>query len=260
MGAPDRTLFEKAVQLSKRGDHATAHKYMRQVLLEDPTYVPAWLWMSALVGDDIVQQRECLERALALDPQCEPARRGLEILRLRETVAGMVNRKSYKTETTRSQETTDYQTHQRQARKLGEYLVEQHLISEQQLAIALSEQQQLEEQNQGIRMPLGNILIKNGMLTPQKLATVLVAQQQDKLHGPEKQSPQYLGEYLVAKGIITAQQLEAVLAEQIRLQQQGTTILTGELLVYAGYISPEVLETVLAQQLNEVFNRFGFER
>ena len=43
-------------------------------VLEDPTYVPAWLRMAGLV-DDMDQQRECLERALTLDPNCAPARR-----------------------------------------------------------------------------------------------------------------------------------------------------------------------------------------
>jgi hypothetical protein len=86
-----------------------------------------------------------------------------------------------------------------------------------------------------------------------------VRQQQDKLHGSEKQSPQYVGEYLVARNIITPQQLENVLAEQMRLRQKGTSMLIGELLIHAGYVTREVLETVLEQQRNELFSRFGFE-
>ncbi len=251
MSSQDRTLFKQAVQLYKSGDRQTASKYMRQVLLEDPTYVPAWLWMSALV-DEEEQQRDCLERALAIDPTCEPAIRGLEILRLRQSAAKAMPEKA-QPPTPESE-----QTIQRQAGKLGDYLVEQGLLTKKQLEMALEEQRLFWKKTQGVRAPLGNILINNGILTPQMLATALVAQQQDKLHG-EKQLPQYVGEYLVARGIITPQQLEAVLAEQLRLRQKGTTMLLGELLVHAGHITREVLESVLEQQRDELFSRFGFE-
>jgi hypothetical protein len=148
---------------------------------------------------------------------------------------------------------------QRQARRLGEYLVEQGLISRKQLEEALEEQRLFWKKTQGVRAPLGNILINNGMLSPQTLATALVVQQQDRLHGLEKHSPQYIGEYLVSKGIISAPQLELVLAEQMRLRQRGTSMLIGELLIHAGYITRDVLENVLEQQREEIFSRFGFE-
>lgn len=248
----DRRLFQQAVQEYKKGNRAAANKYMRQALLEDSTYVPAWLWMSALV-DDIAQQRECLERALALDPSCEPAIRGLKILRLQESADALPEVEAQEKVSMSEGET------QRQARKLGEYLIEQGLITAKQLEQALEEQRTFWKKFQGVREPLGNILIKNGMLTPQMLATALVTQQQDKLRGLEKQLPQYLGEYLVSKGVITSQQLQAVLAEQLRLQQRGTSMLIGELLIHAGYVTRDVLEQVLEEQRDALFSRFGFE-
>jgi hypothetical protein len=242
---------------------------MRQALLEDPTYVPAWLWMSALV-DTVEQQRECLERALALDPNSEPAIRGLKILRLRETAEAKETAEARETaranaqnkqepdQLVEEQAMLDDET-QRQAGKLGEYLVEQGLITRKQLEMALEEQRMFWKKTQGVRAPLGNILINNGMLTPQMLATALVTQQQDKLHGRDKQSPQYIGEYLVSRSLISPQQLEVVLTEQLRLRQKGTTMLLGELLIHAGYITREALETILEQQRDELFSRFGFE-
>jgi hypothetical protein len=228
---------------------------MRQVLLEDPSYVPGWLWMSALVEDED-QQRQCLERALSIDANCEPAIRGLEILRLRQSaVRAEQQQMATAGNTTYESETTT----QRNAGKLGEYLVEQNLITRKQLDMALEEQRLFWKKSQGVRAPLGNILINNGILTPQMLATALVLQQQDKLHSEDKQSPQYVGEYLVSRGLITAQQLEAVLAEQIRLRQKGTTMLLGELLIHSGHITREALETVLEHQRDDLFNRFGFE-
>ncbi len=246
-------LFKQAIQAYNAGDHETARKYMRQVLLDDPSYVPGWLWMSALV-DDATRQRECLERALALDPQCEPARRGLRILRMQDTADTAAPGPPASMPIDPSQDPG-----QRQARRLGEYLVEQGLISKKQLEEALEEQRLFWKKTQGVRAPLGNILVSNGTLSPQTLATALVVQQQDRLHGMEKHSPQYIGEYLVSKGIISPQQLELVLAEQMRLRQRGTSMLIGELLIHAGYITRDVLENVLEQQREEIFSRFGFE-
>jgi hypothetical protein len=209
--------------------------------------------MSALV-DDPIRQRECLERALAIDPQCEPARRGLRILRIHDTAEATAAKPAYAHDTGPTEDPG-----QRQARRLGDYLVEQGLITKKQLEEALEEQRLFWKKTQGVRAPLGNILISNGTLSPQTLATALVVQQQDRLHGAEKHSPQYIGEYLVFKGIISPQQLELVLAEQIKLRQRGTSMLIGELLIHAGYVTREVLETVLEQQREEIFSRFGFE-
>ncbi len=290
MNGTEPTLFRQAVQLYRNGDRDTAQQYMRRVLLENPDYVPGWIWMSALV-DDETKQRECLERALTIDPQCEPAQRGLRILRLRQTAraveAAQVQETTPQDEITQNQHTspaqqvaqaasalkTDEQDEQvefdteqllanpelREAGRLGQYLVEQQFITARQLDEALEEQRLFWKKFQGVRAPLGNILINNGVLTPQMLATALVAQQHDRLHGKNKQSPQYIGEYLVAQGVITSKQLESVLAEQIRLRQRGTSLLIGELLIHAGYVTREVLEDVLEQQREELFSRFGFD-
>jgi tetratricopeptide (TPR) repeat protein len=255
MNTSERPQFQQAIRYYKQGDRETAQRFLRQVLLEDPTFVPAWLWMSAVV-DDLAQQRDCLERALAIDPQCEPAIRGLRILRLRETAQTLPTEEpvSVAVPTPHEEEIS-----RRQAGRLGEYLVEQGLITQKQLEMALEEQRLFWKKTQGVRAPLGNILINNGMLTPQMLATALVSQQRDKLQGKQRQSPQYVGEYLVARGIITPQQLENVLAEQMRLRQKGTSILIGELLIHAGYVTRQLLEEVLEEQRNELFSRFGFE-
>jgi hypothetical protein len=243
-------LFRQAIQVLKKGDRATARQLMRQVLLENPRYSPAWLWMSELV-DSIEQKRECLERTLALDPANEPARKGLELLRLQEVSETMP-------EPSPSDPQPSADTEQHQARRLGEYLIERQIITASQLEKALNEQRLVHSSLQGARVPLGDMLIKLGMLTPQMLATILVEQQQHRMGAVEGQSPEYLGEYLVTKGIITRRQLEMVLAEQIRQRQIGRKMLLGELLIRAGYITPGALESVLEQQRSDVFRRFGF--
>jgi hypothetical protein len=246
MSTTSQIRFQKALALYKAGDRHAAQKELRQVLLEDPRHVQAWLWMSELV-DTLAQQRDCLERALAIDPTCEPAIKGLEILRLREAMATMAQ-----------QPAAASAPGAQQGGKIGDYLVERGLITRQQLEDALHQQKEMLSRTQGIRVPLGNILIKQGWLTPQMLATVLINQQQDRLQQPSAE-PQYLGEYLVAHGLLNAHQLELALAEQARLQQTGQNILLGELLVYAGYITAASLEAILEQQRQTLFQRFGFD-
>lgn len=238
-------MFHEAVQTLKAGQREKARELLRQVLLENPNHARAWLWMSGLV-EKREQQKECLERALELEPGCEPAIKGLDFLRLQEFIEEMPAKGFPPAPTDPGQ---------RRARKLGEYLIERGLLSVAQLDYALSEQQKLQRGMQGIRVPLGDVLIKLDLLTPKMLASALIEQQQEKIESATG-TPEYLGEYLVAQGIITREQLSVVLAAQIQFRKQGRKMLLGELLIRAGYVSPSVLETVLEQQRADIFRRF----
>ena len=154
--------FQEAIQAARQGDRQLAFRLMRQALIENPGYVPAWLWMSRLV-DDRAQQRECLQRALALDPNCTAAYNELENLRLQEILA-----------TARSIVVAE---RTQEPRKIGAYLVEQGMITAAQLQEALAEQQA--SRNRGQRVPLGDVLLRRGWLSPPALAHALVRQQQD---------------------------------------------------------------------------------
>jgi hypothetical protein len=242
--------FQQAVQILKRGERENARRILRQILLDEPTYAPAWLWMSALV-EDSNQQRECLLRTLELDPDNESARKGLEILDLQTFVESIPPEQSELYPTVAPAP--------RQVRKLGEYLVGQGLITQEQLDEALETQRELQSSQQGIRVPLGDVLLKLNMLSPQLLATALVGQQQEKIEQFDNKTPEYLGEYLITRGIITQDQLKEVLAVQMKLRQKGKNMLLGELMVRAGYVTPTVLESVLNQQLDDIFNRFDDE-
>src|SRR5262245_9820823 len=117
-------LFRAAEEAAKRRDRTTAYNLMRQVLLENPTFVPAWVSMSMLV-DDLGQQRECLERALALDSEHKLARERLEQIRVRELLATVSRFDS---------------PPQPSAHRLGAYLVEDGVITPVQLQQVLAEQ------------------------------------------------------------------------------------------------------------------------
>jgi hypothetical protein len=68
--------FQRAIQAIRNGDRTTGRRLLAQVLRADGRNVPAWLWMSAAVEDDD-HRRDCLRRALAIDPDNEFARAGL---------------------------------------------------------------------------------------------------------------------------------------------------------------------------------------
>src|SRR5215211_5228678 len=124
-GEPNQ--FRAAEQAARRGQRETAYQLMCRALIENPNYVPAWLAMSALI-DDPARQRECLERALALDPHSEAARDGLETLRLKELLASV-----------HAPSLIDRGPAPRQ---IGAYLIEHGVISQEQLHDALREQRQ----------------------------------------------------------------------------------------------------------------------
>src|SRR5262245_784132 len=142
--------FEQAVLNVQRGDRVSGYQLLRQVLLADPSYAPAWFWMSRLV--EAGRARECLERALALDPSLKAARDALASLR------------AYEREPAQPRAAEPGRAPQR----LGAYLVERGVINKQQLELALVEQRA--GRTWGKRAPLGDILIGRGYLTPQALA------------------------------------------------------------------------------------------
>jgi hypothetical protein len=235
----DRELkqFEQAVLTVQRGDRASGYRLLRQVLLDDPSYAPAWFWMSRLV-DDTGRKRECLERALALDPSLKPARDALASLR------------------TQNQETALPRAAElgRGSQRLGAYLVERGLINRQQLELALVEQRA--GRTWGKRAPLGDILISRGYLTPQALASALLLQQRDRLQ-VRGARPERLGEYLVLGKLVTPEQLEAALAEQARLRQRRQFLVLGELLLRRGFLKPDALERALARQRQDAYGNLS---
>lgn len=197
-------------------------------MLANPSYAPAWFWMSRLV-DEPRRKRECLERALALDPQLAPARIALEQL-----------------DSAEAPERLPYA----EAHKLGAYLIERGLISPAQLELALLEQRS--SQRWGKRVPLGEILIRRGLISPQMLADTLMLQQRDRLR--VQQRPERLGEYLISGKYVSAEQLCAALAEQALLRQHGQHVVLGVLLLRCGVLSAEALERVLQRQRQDYFS------
>jgi hypothetical protein len=84
--------LDEAIQAIQYGDRALGIRLLAQALRADPQNVQAWLWMSE-VADTEEQRRECLHRAVAIDPLNRTARARLAQLDARATVRAAPQRK-----------------------------------------------------------------------------------------------------------------------------------------------------------------------
>jgi hypothetical protein len=73
------TLLEQAAEQYKNGDRAGAGMTLANLLRQEPGNARAWFALSACL-DENKKKRECLTRALALDPNYERAQKALEKL------------------------------------------------------------------------------------------------------------------------------------------------------------------------------------
>ena len=110
----EQTSLQQGIEAAQRGDRERAYQLIRQAILEDSQHAPAWYYMSFLL-DDVERQREYLEWALRLDPNYAEARTALDQLHIRHVLASA-----------RSIVAPEYRP---APRKIGDYLVDQGLIS-----------------------------------------------------------------------------------------------------------------------------------
>jgi tetratricopeptide (TPR) repeat protein len=242
----EQTSLQQGIEAAQRGDRERAYQLIRQSILEDSQHAPAWYYMSFLL-DDIERQREYLEWALKLDPNYTAAQDALEQLRVRQVVASA-----------RSIVAPEYRP---ALRKIGDYLVDQGLISAAQRDQALAELSTIAPRTKRRALEeakakhLGDILLAHGWLTPQQLAAALIRQQQDRSR--DGQRPERLGEYLIAASIVTSDQLGTALAEQSWLRMRGKHMRLGELMIRGGALAAATLSRVLEQQQQDFSSRYG---
>jgi hypothetical protein len=228
-------IFDASLQAFAQGDRATAFQLMRKVIVSDSRNATAWLWLSRMVETED-QQRECLERVIAIDPQHREAQSALEDLRLRKLVAGF--------------HAPVFEEKRIEPPKLGQALLAKGLLSDTHLQEALREQ--INDRNRGKKTMLGMILIKRKMLSPLALAGVLVEQQQSR------GNPDRLGDYLLIQKMITPERLQQAIAEHALACVYEKPIQLGELLVKRGYIRREDLNRALEEQRQDAYNRYYY--
>jgi len=76
-------LLCAGIAAARVGQRKHARDLLIRALKRDPRNTLAWLWLSGVV-DRPEEQRECLKRVLALDPQNQAARNGLALLQRQE--------------------------------------------------------------------------------------------------------------------------------------------------------------------------------
>jgi type IV pilus assembly protein PilB len=133
---------------------------------------------------------------------------------------------------------------QRRRKKLGEILISQGMITNENLVLALQEHKRT-------GMSLGSVLVKLGYISEDELTSVLGAQIQ-------LDQKKRIGEVLIDQGLITPEQLNAGLEEQKKSKLQ-----LGKCLVKLGFISEDKLVAVLSAQLDiqhVVLDNFTFNR
>jgi type IV pilus assembly protein PilB len=133
---------------------------------------------------------------------------------------------------------------QRRRKKLGEILIAQGLITNEQLVEAL-------QVHKRTGVSLGTVLVNLGYITDDDLTSVLGAQTQ-------LDQRKRIGEVLIDQGLITEDQLQLGLEEQ-----KKTRLQLGKCLVQLGYISDNKLVDVLSAQLDVqhvVLENFNFNR
>ena len=113
--------------------------------------------------------------------------------------------------------------------RLGQLLLKAVRITSDQLDIALREQRDSGE-------PLGEVLVRLGLLSKNELRAVLTFQRHQGGEGPVLERFR-LGEILVATEQISRRQLKDIIARQKISQKK-----IGELLVEAGYAQPRQID------------------
>ena len=68
--------LQQAIAAIKAGDKATGQRLLVDFLKGDQHNEAAWLWMAATF-DDAEKRRRCLQTVLEINPDSEPAKRGL---------------------------------------------------------------------------------------------------------------------------------------------------------------------------------------
>lgn len=75
----EQQALRRAREALQRGECTAGQGFLYRAIQANPRSIPAWLWLSAIVGDP-ARERDCLVRVLRIDPQNETAQRRLSRL------------------------------------------------------------------------------------------------------------------------------------------------------------------------------------
>lgn len=229
---------------------------LRAHLIEGYQCLDTWLALSRLVSDP-QQRRDCLERASVLAPENEQIQEAyLEAVLAVDPDNRSAQNRLNEIHTLRllSDVKTSHFHEQPRARLIGDILVSNGAIKPEELRAVLK------TQSNGAAMTadrrLGQLLLRNNLITPSKLAHALIMQQQERSR--LRIAPQVLGEYLVEQGYVSPQQLEQALAEQLRLDQKGHHLSLGQILVRLNVITQPLIDKAAKEHERAFWAKYGY--
>ena len=103
---------------------------------------------------------------------------------------------------------------------------------------------------------LGEIMLRQGILTREQIAKILAVQQANRRREDEitrlAVEDVLFGQIALKHKWINVEQLHACLREQAMLESQGKGSRLGQILVTKGYLKPEQVRTLLNKQFKEI--------
>jgi tetratricopeptide (TPR) repeat protein len=225
--------LQAGIAATRAGNKEQARACFIRALKHEPTNETAWLWLSHVMPT-VEQALRCIDHLLTINPHHKQALEARDVLNIRlllEEAAVL-----------RPQSPPPPSTPQRRY-MLGEALVEARVLTQQQLAQALKEQQRLARKKKPLR--LGEVLLRMKLVRPEQIEAAIAAQI-ETLPTTEGATI-YLGEYLVRRGLVTRAQLHQGLAQQNELKRKGQAMLLGDVLVRCGYLAREQLNHAIVE-------------
>lgn len=233
------TTFQTALASFSPVERTALCSTMLDVMRVNPELPEAWLYLG-LCSETPAQKRECLERALRMDPLNPTTHAALNDIQAQEAAAMRSLLSGCRP--------LAAPAHTFSSKHLGLYLQEQG-VHEEYIQQALRIQRAAPIS--GRRPLLGEILVAQGWVAPERLAELLIAQARTRLDIGAFERPVMLGEFLVHKGYIMLDQLHRAMLSQLRTIQAGGYRRLGEVLLEEHYISEAQLQQALLQQEEE---------
>jgi hypothetical protein len=163
-------LYAQAVAALDAGDRAAARRLLGTVVWADPLHEAGWLLLST-VAEDIATSVRCLQHVLALNPENAQARQWLA--RAERAQARLSEAVQPPAPPERAPAYEPLAPADEPVPRLGRYLLDYQFVTDRQLAVALAVQQAAA----GQRRRLGDILLEQGAVSPDRLNFALREQQ-----------------------------------------------------------------------------------
>jgi hypothetical protein len=162
-------LYAQAVAALDAGDRAAARRLLGTVVWADPLHEAGWLLLST-VAEDIATSIQCLQRVLALNPENAQARQWLARA---ERAQARLAEAAQPSPPERAPDYEPLAPDDQPVPRLGRFLLDYQFVTARQLAVALDVQQAAA----GQRPRLGDILLEQGAVSPDRLNFALREQQ-----------------------------------------------------------------------------------